>query len=118
MSAVMNRRRFYRRLPPDKVADQLVALADALRLMGWDEKGGYLIRNEHGEVCARTKWIPRALWWSERPFWFNEAQCAGIVDKRLRGEPLTKLEQRAMDFLLEVAGIIEVNGEVSHDRGD
>jgi hypothetical protein len=101
----VSRGHFYRRCCPEKVAEQLAALAKALRATGWAEKGGYLIRDQEGKVCARTKWIPRALWWSERPFWFNEAQCAGIVDKRLRGEPLTKLEQRAMDWLLEVSGV-------------
>ena len=97
--------KFYPRSNPEKTARRLEALAHALRDTGWAEKGGFLIRGEDGQVRNRTKWIPRALWWSERPFWFSDTQCAGIVEKCLRGEGLTKLERRAMDYLLEVSEI-------------
>lgn len=96
--------KFYRRRDPDKIADRLVALADAVRAMGWEEKGGYLIRGGDGEVCGRTQWIPRALWWSERDFWFSDNQTAAIIEKRILGEPLTKLETKAVNYMLEVAG--------------
>jgi len=99
-------KRFYHRRNQYEVADELEQLARALRQMGWDEIGGKLLRcEETGRVIGRTKWIPRAPWWAERPFWFNEQQCAGVVHKMLRGRSLTQLERRVLAYLIEVAGI-------------
>ena len=102
----MSKKRFYRRVDPHQVSEELLALARALREMGWDEIGGRLLRNEAtGEVIGRTKWVPRAQWWAERPFWFNERQVAGVVHKLLRCERLTPMETRIVKHLLEVAGV-------------
>jgi hypothetical protein len=42
----MTARRFYPREEPLKVADLLRNLADVIQSAGWDERGGYLIRND------------------------------------------------------------------------
>jgi hypothetical protein len=107
-------RRFYPRAEPYRVVETLHALAQVLRTAGWEERGGHLLRDEHGEVSGRTKWVPRAQWWAERPHSFSEQQCAGIVLKLLRGGTLTKREAACMAHLIT---IVDTGGE-DDGRGD
>jgi hypothetical protein len=103
----MTARRFYPREEPLKVADLLRNLADVIQSAGWDERGGYLIRNDRGEPVSRTKWLPRAQWWAERPYSFSERQCAGILLKHIKAErALTRRELHCLRDLLRVAGIL------------
>jgi hypothetical protein len=95
--------RWYPRADRHKVIDKLHALANVLREMGWEECGGYLLRDEAGEVSGRTKWIPRAQWWAARPFPFSEDQCAGIVLKLLNGGKLTRRMTECVAHLLRIA---------------
>jgi hypothetical protein len=75
---------------------------------GWAEVGGRMIRQQHSEVAgdetiSRTKWIPRADWWPGRAGKLNEAQTQVAVRKALAGENLSKREQQAIDYMVEVA---------------
>lgn len=96
-------KRFYPRADPQTVADKLSSLARLLREAGWEECGGRLLRDESsGEVIGRTKWVPRATWWAERPHRFSEQQTAGIVLKRLLGERLTPREAACIAHLFDL----------------
>lgn len=101
--------RFYPRANPQAVIDMLAALAQVLHQAGWEERGGYLLRNERGEVTGRTKWIPRAQWWAERPDKFSERHYAGIVLKHIRGGRLTKRETACLMYLIEIADNVNQN---------
>jgi hypothetical protein len=72
---------------------------------GWDEVGGRLLRDQDGNVTGRTRWIPRAEWWQGRPDpkRMNEKAVRETVRKALAGEPLSRGEQRMIDYLTEVA---------------
>lgn len=99
--------RFYPRANPLEVADKLHQLADAIASVGWEQKGGHIIRDEDDQVVARTKWIPRAQWWAERPHRFSEQQTAGIALKYLSGKELTRTERACFLHLIEIVGIAE-----------
>jgi hypothetical protein len=103
----VSKKRFYPRANPLEVAEKLHQLADTIASVGWEERGGYLIRGEDGEVVARTKWIPRAQWWAERPHRFSEQQTAGILLKHLMGKELTTRERECFQHLIDVAGLNE-----------
>jgi len=88
---------------------------------GWAQVGGQLDRgrlikemgrdaiDEFGEatklgVPAFTQWIPNAEWWMSRPDKkMNARAYERAVAKALKGEPLKKIEQRAIDFLVDMA---------------
>lgn len=116
-------KRFYPRANPLEVADKLHRLADAIASVGWEEKGGYLIRGDDGQVVARTKWIPRAQWWAERPHRFSEQQTAGILLKHVTGKELTRTERACLLHLVEAAGLGEQSSNIEpaptfHPIGD
>ena len=83
----------------------------ALNEAGWAEKGGYLLRSGSEvageEVISRTKWIPKAEWWADRPAQgkrrLNEEQVKEAVRKAIAGEPLKPLEQSTVDFMAAIA---------------
>ncbi len=75
---------------------------------GWAEVGGRMIRQKTGErageeTISRTQWIPKSDWWKGRPGGLNEAQTQEAVRKAIAGEKLGKREQRAVDYMVEVA---------------
>jgi len=77
---------------------------------GWIEEGGKLLRAsndfnhpEYNIITGRTKWLPRADWWPDRPRGFNEQKTRATVAKALTGEKLSKPERRLIDFMVEVS---------------
>ena len=104
----MTAKRFYPRADPMHVGELVRHVAATIESAGWEERGGYLLRDpETSEVIGRTKWIPRSQWWAERPDYLSERQTAGILLKHLRLLPLTARERRCLDHLMRTAGIIE-----------
>jgi hypothetical protein len=103
----MRAKRFYPRFDPMRVGQLLRQLALTIESAGWEERGGFLLRDpDTSEVIGRTKWVPRAQWWAERPDYLSEQQTAGILLKHLRMEPLTGRERRCLEHLVRTAGII------------
>lgn len=83
-------------------------LRDMLQSMSQNEFGWYQIGGRHQGgprgVPNFTKWIPNAEWWMNRPDKsMNEGRMREAVRKALAGEDLRPIEQRAVDFLTEVA---------------
>lgn len=77
---------------------------------GWAEVGGRLIRGSedpndpnYNTIVGRTRWIPRAEWWPDRPKGFNEQRVRATVAKALDGEKLSKPERRLIEFMVEVS---------------
>lgn len=88
---------------------------------GWAQVGGQLdlarLIKENGPeavdefgrptklgTVAFTEWIPNAEWWRERPdSKMNARDYERAVTKALKGEKLKKMEQRAIDFLVDMA---------------
>ncbi|HEX6992386.1 MAG TPA: hypothetical protein VF151_10890 [Gemmatimonadales bacterium] len=71
--------------------------------LGWAQIGG---RHQGGPLGVPnfTKWIPRADWWMARPDKrMNEPKMREAVRKALAGEKLKPAEQRAVDFMVQVA---------------
>lgn len=86
---------------------------------GWAQIGGKLdigrLVREHGPDAvdasgrptisgvAFTEWIPKADWWRDRPDKkLNEEGYRKAVEKAVAGKPLRAIEQRAIDFLVEL----------------
>jgi hypothetical protein len=70
--------------------------------IGWNEQGGRLLRDEHGNVTGRTSWIGSELWRS-RPTKggaLTEKEANVAVDKAQKGGKLTAREQRFVDHVL------------------
>jgi len=89
------------RLATDQdLRDGLTAMKDET---GWAEEGGRVIRDATtDEVVGRTKWLPRADWWPDRPKGLTESQVHDAVDKALAGQPLKAREQSMIDFMTQV----------------
>ena len=103
----MSAKRFYPRADPTLVGELMRHVAATIESAGWEERGGYLLRDpDTSEVIGRTKWIPRAQWWAERPDYLSERQTAGILLKYLRLQPLTPRERRCLEHLMRTAGVI------------
>lgn len=88
---------------------------------GWAQVGGKLLREGamtetglvgegQGAVNGRTKWLPKAEWWPDRPAkridkktgqvtGYNEAETADIVEKGIAGKLLGKKQREYFDFL-------------------
>jgi hypothetical protein len=78
--------------------------------VGWAEVGGKMIRMPMGQGepdrITRTQWIPKAEWLAARPAnikALKESEYEAAVAKALVGDPLKPIEQRAVNFMLEVA---------------
>lgn len=70
---------------------------------GWAQEGGKLLRDATtDQAVGRTSWIPHADWWPGRPKGLKEQQIHAAVDKALAGKPLSKPEQRMVDFMTQV----------------
>jgi GGDEF domain-containing protein len=78
--------------------------------IGWDQRGGKIIRDieedggKGGDVVARTSWVGRprvnggfSSFWRDRPDPINEAQARSAFDKFERGEKLGVRDQRFID---------------------
>lgn len=77
---------------------------------GWEEEGGKLLRKsndfddpDYNVITGRTKWIPRADWWPDRPKDFNETRTREVIKKALTDEPLANDERRYIEFLVGAA---------------
>ncbi len=95
-------------------------LRDALRNMaeretGWAQVGGQMIRKEldggrgNEFEISRTSWIGNSEWWADRPGGgpngdrsLNEEAVKAAVQKALEGKKLGELQQRTIDFMIEV----------------
>lgn len=88
---------------------------------GWAQVGGKLLREGamtetglvgegQGAVNGRTKWLPKAEWWPDRPAkridkktgqvtGYNEAETADIIEKGINGKLLGKNQRVYFDFL-------------------
>lgn len=89
-------------------------LPEFAKLSGWAERGGQILRDATtGEVTGRTKWVPRADWWEGKPEGVTERLIRSGVPKALNGQPITKPEREAVDWLMSVieADVAEMNRE-------
>lgn len=82
-------------LTDPKVRAELEGLAAEA---GWAEAGGRLMRDDQGEVVGRTKWAPKAEWWSERPAGMTERSAKRLVAKVLEN-PQAKLGEKQAQHL-------------------
>lgn len=113
---------------PTKTPSKLKAMIDArlankeirgllpefAKLSGWAERGGSILRDANtGEVTGRTKWVPRADWWTGKPSSVTEKLIRSGVPKALNAQPITKPEREAVDWLMSVieADIAEMSRE-------
>ncbi len=98
-----------------EIADDLRGMADNAF---WSSVGGRIIRDPstavnpnspdaiyHGDVTARTKWIPAEEWFGrmrkslDRDGLSNQGEIKRAVEKAIAGEPLTAKEQRTVDWM-------------------
>ncbi len=66
--------------------------------IGWAERGGKMIRNQDGDVTARTKWIAKSPFWPQRPSGVTEATARTAVRKAVTGEKLNAAERRFVEY--------------------
>lgn len=80
--------------------------------IGWEERGGRMIRGTgsekgFGDVVGRTPWVEKSDFWpryrTNDPNPLTEREATEAFRKADAGEPLGKREQRFMDFAGEVA---------------
>ena len=84
---------------------------------GWSKIGGRLIRQKYGErageeIISRTKWVPNASWWPNRPDALNSEQVKDAIKRALAGEPLAGKKARMVRYLLDVAQS-DIKGETA-----
>lgn len=82
--------------------------------IGWAEKGGRILREQpktveemrdkdfRGDVVGRTKWVPLSDFWPGRPDKkLTQRQADAAIDKAIKGEKLSPIEQRFIDYANE-----------------
>jgi hypothetical protein len=97
----------------EELRDSLRSMAE--RETGWAEVGGQMIRKEvnggrgNESEISRTSWIGNSDWWAERPGGgpngdrsLSEEAVKAAVDKALAGEKLGSLQQRTVQFMIDV----------------
>jgi hypothetical protein len=102
------------------VVQQMALRAPVLQRMreeiGWAEYGGRLIRDGDatgglvgdGDVIGRTPWVPKSDFWPARPDkGLSEKAAHAALDRALEGEQLKPIEQRFVDYAVEVAQVRE-----------
>jgi len=102
-------------LKDEAVRQELQVMSDEA---GWAEEGGRPLRDGQGasdeeiaagmashvgNVIGRTKWIPRASWWPDRPVKLREGQVRAAVRKALAGEVLDKKQMTTIEYMIEEA---------------
>jgi len=113
------------RLNAPEVRGEVESMA---RNAGWAEENGKILRDEEGNVTARTKWIPNEEWFSGRPrrstrdgrregaYETSTAEVKEAARKALAGEPLAPKEQRVVDYMIDTAE--QAVGSGKADDGD
>lgn len=81
---------------------------------GWLEIGGRLLRDEHGNATARTKWLPHEEWWqlyvNGDKSHLKESEISEVAEIIAVGEDC-ELTAAALRFLEFIAGYYtEMNG--------
>jgi hypothetical protein len=96
---------------PVQAARDLASLKGEI---GWAEKGGRILREQpktveemrdkdfRGDVVGRTKWVPLSDFWPGRPDKkLTQRQADAAIDKAIKGEKLSPIEQRFIDYANE-----------------
>ena len=86
---------------------------------GWAEIGGKMIRSVADDysapVVGRTKWIPNADWWLDRPVNLkgdiNGGATRNAINKALAGEKLKPNERKMVDYLIKQHDFEMTEGE-------
>jgi len=92
-----------------------VALTDIAQQAGWDTTGGQILRDEHGNVTARTPWLPKQEWFSR----FIKEGIGGkkdlekAVTRFNEGKPLGPTQTKIIDWLKQ-----EVDGNNLDQQGN
>lgn len=84
---------------------------------GWVEKGGYLLRDEQGNVTGRTKWAARDEWWKaykdSGKGTLVEKEAKAQIQKAIDGRPLSAAGRRLIEFINEYHA--DQNKSLAHD---
>jgi hypothetical protein len=92
---------------------------DVVSEAGWAEVGGRILRDAEGEVVNRTRWVPFAEWWVDRPTYIQgtkrgrkkkgqrkykhtERQLKAVVEKYRNNLALSSNDKELIVFLLDV----------------
>ena len=77
----------------------IAAMESFAKDAGWQEVGGKLIRDTNGVAVGRTKWLPKADWFFNRPEKTTEKDFAETIRRLKAGEKLSPKQLDVAEFL-------------------
>ena len=88
--------------PEVKKPETMARMESLAQEAGWQEKGGKVMMDENGKVLGRTKWLPKAPWFADKPEGVTEKHFTEAIERLKSGRKLTKPQKAAAAYMLDL----------------